>query len=1227
MRPDRLRFCIALLFGISHLATAAELFDQHPGYRSRPLQISASGKTGFTVISPVTSGITFSNQLSETRSIRNRNLVSGSGLAAGDVDGDGRVDLYFCNLDGANVLYRNLGNWRFEDITAEAGVACPDRDATGACFADVDGDGDLDLLVNSLNGGTQLFLNDGKGHFTESTAAGGLSSKRGSTSMALADIDGDGDLDLYVANYRPVTMLDSPGTQFRVEQENGKARVVSINGLPASLPDFTNRFEVGPKGDILEYGEPDDLYLNDGRGHFTRRPFTDGSFRDVDGKPVLQEDRGWGLAVQFHDLNGDGAPDIYVCNDLFTPDRIWMNDGRGGFREISFESIRNSSTFSMGVDVADINRDGFADLFVVDMLSRDREHRLVQVAGSAPSASAPGQFLKRVQVPRNVLQLNRGDGTFAEVAYWAGVEASGWSWGPIFLDVDLDGYEDLLISNGQLRDFQSIDVAARLEEAKAGKAFSFDRMLEVLRQFPGLYTPKVAFRNRRDGTFEEIGAEWGFNQTTLSQGMALADLDGDGDLDVIMNTLNGSATILRNETSAPRIAVRLRGLSPNTAGIGATIRVLGGPVTQSAEMICGGRYLSSDESLRVFAAGSHTNRLQIEVTWRSGKQTRVSDVAADSLCEIEEAGALEKRPATPLDSKAAVSMPWFSDRSGLLKHQHSEDDFDDFAHEPLLPHRLSQLGPGVSWLDVDADGWEDLVIPGGRGGTLAVFHNNAGRGFQRVSEPMLNRPAGRDQTAALGMGNAMIVGSSNYKDGTTNGGCARLYDFARKASGEILLGKSMNVGPVAMSDVDGDGVLELFVGGRSVPGRYPEPAPSVLFRNDGGHFVEVYRWDSLGMVSGAVFTDLEGDGLPELVLATEWGPVRVFTHLGEHPREITAELGLDAFKGWWNSVAAGDFDGDGRMDLVAGNWGMNTKHRVSPEQPLRLHYGDFKGDGGVACVVGSLDPLSGREMFERGLHIYGNILPFLRERASSYTVFAQASLPEMLGEELKQAMILEVNTLSSMVFLNRGGRLDARPLPAEAQWSPVFGLSVGDFDGDGHEDLFLAQNYSGNDLETPRSDAGRGLWLRGNGRGEFQSVPGQESGVAAYGDQRGSALADYDGDGRLDLVLTQNGSETKLYHNERARPGLRVHLKGPAGNPTGAGAVLRLQSKAGKGYAREVHMGGGYWSVDGATQVMTSVDTPEAITVRWPDGSFATAPVPAGTKELTLTWKPKETGR
>ncbi|HXJ57909.1 MAG TPA: VCBS repeat-containing protein [Verrucomicrobiae bacterium] len=1211
-------------------------------HRFAPVLVPPGGRPGFTLLAPSSTGIQFTNSLPQSRHLTNQVLLNGSGVAAGDVDGDGWCDLYFCALDHPNVLYRNLGNWRFQDVTREAGVACAGLTSSGAALVDLDGDGDLDLLVNTVGQGTHVFFNDGRGHFTE---VGILNEGRAGMSLACGDLDGDGYLDVYVTNYRTQALMDMPNTVFNFAEVDGRRVISQVNGRPVSDPDLIHRYRLNARGGIEEDGEPDVLYHNDGGTGFTLIPFDGGAFLDEDGHPLALPPFDWGLSVLIRDLNQDGLPDIWVCNDFDTPDRVWLNQGQGRFRAAPRLSFRKSSHFSMSLDVADLNRDGFDDIFVADMLSHDHLTRMDMMGDRNLPVPQVGVFDNRPDYMMNTLFLNRGDGTYAEIAQAAGVSASGWSWAAVFVDVDLDGYEDLLICNGHERASRSLDVSERLKALRTERKLSVQEMFENRKLFPRQNTPNLAFRNRGDLTFEEISRAWGFDLDGVSHGMALADLDNDGDQDVILNNLNGPASIYRNNSSSPRLAVCLRGNGGNTRGIGARIRVLGGAVpVQSQEMICGGRYLSSDDPMRVFAAGSNDREMNIEVTWRSGRRTLVTAARANRIYEIHEPGPgasppdpLAEPPRKDPKQTPAQALPFFTDLSTLLNHRHQDEPFDDFATQPSLPIKLSQLGPGIAWTDLNDDGWEDLVIGSGKGGRLAVFQNDGRGGFKSMAGGPFDQPAACDQTTILPWRNAvgdptLLVGLANHEDGQTNRPLVQALAWKRSTVLDILPASTFSPGPLALADVDGDGQLDLFVGGRLTPGRYPEPASSLLFRGTGERFVldseNSSKLQAVGLVSGAIFSDLDGDGDPDLVLACDWGPLRIFRN--ERGRlepwdwalAMLATNGsasakrLSELTGGWNAVAAGDFDGDGRLDLVAAGWGMNTRYQAHLNEPAELVYGEFNGDGRIQLVETVFDSDLRKRVPERQLDFLARGMPFLRERYSSNRAFGLASIDEILSTKMSLAHRLSGRDFRSYLFLNRGDHFLARPLPMEAQLAPAFGVCIGDLDGDGHEDLVLAQNFFATQPETPRLDGGRSLWLRGDGHGNFQPVPGQESGLLVYGEQRGAALADFDHDGRVDVVISQNGAQTKLYRNAAARPGLRVRLSGPPGNRDAIGAMLRVQTTERMGPARELHGGSGYWSCDAPVQVLASAERPTGIVVRWPGGKSTTHPIPAGATEI-----------
>jgi len=1247
---NRLMLTTALLAFGGFQVTLALDWEPSNAYRSAQLSVSSSGKPGFTLLNARETVINFTNHLSDAKAAENQIRLNGSGVALGDVDNDGRCDIYFCRLEGPNKLYRNLGNWRFEEVTDSPQLACNDQYSTGSAFADLDADGDLDLLVTGVGTGTRLFRNDGKGKFTEALDSG-LVRRFGATTLALADIEGDGALDLYVVNYRTTTIR---ATGFAVLNAGGKRMI---------RPEDRDQLEYTTEGRVLEHGEADILYRNDGKGHFTTCSWTDGTFADEDGKPLTKPPFDWGLSAMFRDLNGDGSPDLYVCNDFHSSDKIWLNNGQGRFRAIPRLAIRQTSTFSMAVDFGDLNRDGHDDIFVADMLSLLHPRRLMQLAASDFYRPQVGVFEDRPQFDRNTFQLNRGDGAYAEIASYAGLDASDWTWSAILLDVDLDGFEDLLCSTGHMFDTQDLDAEARIQ---AKGPWRRDMIPQKLLMFPKMQQPKVAFHNRQNLTFEEVGKAWGFDQPGVAHGMALADLDNDGDLDVVVNNLNAAAGLYRNDCPAPRVAVRLKGQSGNTSGIGARIGVSGGPVKQTQEIIAGGRYLSSDESIRVFAAGSLTNKLSLEVSWRSGKRSMIDGLKANRIYEIDEASASAARtfqsagsgdfpvarpssaglenPANPQTGKSALpAHPLFEDVSHLLNHKHVDEPFDDFARQPLLPRKLSQLGPGVCWFDVNGDGWDDLIIGAGRSGSMAIFLNNGKGQFDRADSPPSET---RDQTGIVGWQKSpdqamLLAGSSNYEGGLPKGPPVRQFDLKNMTVLDSMPGQISSSGPLALADADGDGDLDLFVGGRSVPGRWPEPAASILFRNQSGRFeVDVERsapFAKIGLVSGAIFTDLNADGFADLVLACEWGPLRVFFNENGRFIEATQRLGLDSFVGWWNGVSAGDFDNDGRIDLVASNWGLNSSYQTARElqaalstnlarpgielatlNPPLLYYGDFDLNGTLDLIEGRFDRTLNKTAPIRGFNAISQGLPIVRERFPSFDAFNKASVFEVGGEALRQAQPLRATWLATTVFLNRASHFEPVILPMEAQLAPTFGISVADFDGDGNEDLFLSQNFFPVQPSSSRLDAGRGLLVKGDGQGGFIPVAGQSSGVLIYGEGRGTAAADYDGDGRTDLVVAQNGAATKLFHNVHAKPGLRVRLRGPAGNSNAIGAAIRLLYREHAGPVREIHAGSGYWSQDGAALVFARASEPMRLGIRWPGGKVTDSEIPVSTKSVIV---------
>lgn len=1191
---------------------------------------------GFTLLSSDVTGIAFSNPLELRQRAENRTLDAGSGVAAGDVDGDELPDLFFASLAGHPVLYKNLGGLKFADVTAEAGIRLDGEVSRGAVFADLDGDGALDLLVSAMGRGVFVFRNDGRGHFTDVTATAGTASRFGSMTLALADVNGDAALDLYVVNNRVEDIRD-----------RGQTQLIRVAGK-LTVPSWQkNRFTIEEEtGQVFEYGEPDALYLNDRTGRFTPVSWTDGTFLDVDGQPLKGPPLDWGLGATFRDFDGDGSPDLYVCNDYWTPDRVYRGNGRGGFQELATLALRHTCLSSMGVDFADLDRDGRPDALIVDMLSREHRLRLRQMPLHPVLPQPPGRFADRPQITRNTLLRNLGGGAFADLVDYAGLSGAEWAWQPLFLDVDLDGFEDVVISAGHIKDVQDLDANEKIDALKrAGQlvpqsfSLGFDapktrqeqftaEIFHGMSHYPALDAPLVAWRNRGDWRFEEKTEAWGLNTPGVHHGIASVDLDGDGDLDLVVNNLNAAAGIYRNESSAPRVAVRLKGRAPNTQGIGAKIFLRHGAVPmQSQEVVSGGRYLSGCDPLLVFATGKATGGMILEVIWRDGKTSTLPGVVPNRLYEIIEQSA---RPAPP-EPPPSRPNPLFADRSERLGHAHHENDFDDFARDPLLPNRLSRLGPGVAWHDLDGDSRADLIVGSGKGGRPGVLLNDGKGGFVPTAAAALAQLVERDQSGLAawtrpGGKATWLAGNANFEDGAAAGTAVQLWDFTDGAAEPrpAIAGNSASVGPVALADLEGRGELTLFVGGRVIPGRYPAAASSRIFRERDGQFVFDEKASALfaaiGLVSGALFSDLNGDGYPDLVLALEWGSLRVFLNERGTFREATDQLGFTEFPGWWNGIAAGDFNGDGRIDLLATNWGLNSKyeHRYDPAHPLQIFYGDFNADGTTQLLECHYERALGKIVSGRGLNPLRAAMPWLRETIPTHAALSIASIAEILGPRFASAKSVAANTLAHTLFLNRGDRFEAVPLPREAQMAPSFGVSIADFDGDGHEDAFLAQNHFAAHPETPRSDAGRGLLLRGDGKGGLAPLPEEASGIAVFGEARGCAVADYDGDGRTDLAVAQNGAATKLFQNLNARPGLRVRLRGAPGNLDGIGAQLRMVFAKGRGPIRELHAGSGYWSQDWLTPILATPEKPVAVWVRWPGGQVTTTKIPPGAKEIII---------
>jgi hypothetical protein len=1195
--------------------------------RWRALDVARS-PGGFTQLDPSVTGVRHANVVDDEHALANRNLILGAGAALGDVDGDGLPDLFLASVERPAALYHNDGAFRFTDVTATSGIVTQGLAVTGGTFADIDGDADLDLLAGTLGGPLKLWVNDGKGTFSDAGAGAGLDSGFAATTLTLADVDGDGDLDLYVATYKTRNALDAIAPQ----QRSFEQVVKKVGGKYVVLPQWEKEYRIEDRPDLggivrSQRAERDLFYLNDGKGHFKSAPILGPRFRDESGKPLATTPDFFTLAARFYDFTGDGAPDLYVCNDFEDPDQVWVNDGKGNFQLLPRLALRQTSNTCMSVDFADVNRDGRTDFFTADMLGRTLAQRQRQIPTHTPLPKRIGLDSAREQWMRNTLQVARGDGSFAQVADMAGVAASDWTWGSAFVDADLDGYEDLLVAAGHRWDVRDADTFERIRNSFPRVAWNREQG-----EFPLLNAHNVAYRNNGDLTFEDIGAKWKFGlDSAVSNGIALADLDGDGDLDVVTTRLNAPPAIYRNEARAPRVAVRLKGEGRN-GGVGAMVTVEArGLPTQSREVTAGGMYLSGSEQLLSFAVGTDTAPV-IRVRWADGTRDSLR-TGSNRLYEIAKRETDERGSESP-GPGPQVPQPLFEDATRLLAgHAHVDLPFDDYARQPLLPNKFSQLGPGVAWFDADGDGKDDLFVGTGRGGRLAMLRNEGSRFAKRESPGAV---AAWDLTALLPVADgkgalSLLAGQSNYEitkpDDAKTVSPVLSFSFGAKLETSNLNFQTsdVSIGPLALGDLNGDGNPDLFVGARVMPGAWPIPGESKIYLRtaSGGWMLDTASaavMRGLGLVTAAIWSDLNGDGWSELVVASEFGPVRILQNFRGVLRDLTTELALAGRSSRWNGLNTGDFDGDGLLDIVVTSWGRNTPWHATEKQPHELMVGRFPGTA-VGILPVQVDPKSRQPVPLESFSRLGVAVPLVRERISTFAQYAASTAAQVLGDAARSAITVGATTYDHGILLNRGILFEWKPLPPEAQLAPAFAPIVADFDGDGNEDLFLSQNFTATEIGLPRFDAGLGQLLRGDGKGGFSAVSVQGSGIRVPGDGRGAATADFDGDGRADLVVAQNGGPTTLWRNSSGSPGLRVRAQAGVWNPIGAGTLLRVvrgNGKDARGPARELHAGGGYWSSDSPTTVLALPADATAIWVRWPGGREETVPLQRGDRDVIL---------
>ncbi len=1179
-----------------------------PALQAAPLRERlADDGPRFRRLDPSRTGMDFTNLL------RRENVVAyvytGAGVAVGDYDGDGRPDVYLVSQDGPNRLFRQVAPLQFEDVTAAAGgLDGGDAWGSAAAFADVDDDGDLDLYVCNLESPNLLYENQGDGTFRERAGAHGLDTVAASMGVAFADYDNDGDLDAYLLTNRVLGSQLPPAIVADVTLPKAirktKAELfppyptfaVAADGalkVPQGYADFYAT--IGDR--VFVAGQADRLLRNDG-GHFSEVSAVAGV-----------HDQGNGLSVVWWDYDGDGHLDLYVANDLHSPDHLYRNLGDGRFEDVTKTALPHTTFFSMGCDFGDLDNDGRLDLCVADMSSTTHYMGKLLMGNMGTHR----WFLENADPPqymRNAAFLNTGTGRFLEGAYLANLASTDWTWSLLLRDLDEDGRLDLFATNG---------IPVFTDDPDAGRRFDAlwkeghqQQALEVYRGLRRMEEKNIARRNLGDLKFADVGEQWGLDELGVGQGAVICDLDGDGDQDVIVNNLNDPVSVFENRSAAShRVLVQLRGTTSNSAGIGSRITVTAGGVTQTRLLMPTRGYMSAGDPVEHFGLGEATRIERLEVRWPTGAVQTFTELAADQLYTIGESGAV-----APAATAKAIEPGRFV-ASDAIAVRHAERAFDDFAVQPLLPHRLSRLGPGIACGDVNGDGRDDVWVGGaaGQAGTLLLTKSDGTYAAQagpwaddHECEDMgavsidVDSDGDLDLYVASG-GVEAEQGSELLRDRLyLNDGKGGFSEAPASATPDDRFSSSC----VVAADYDRDGDLDLFVGGRVVPGRYPEGPPSRLLRNDAGKFVDVTAavapmLADAGMVTSAVWSDLDGDAWPDLAVAAHWQPVRVLRNdAGKKLTDNTAALGLAAVRGLWNGLAAADLDGDGDFDLIATNQGLNTKYKASAADPLRVFARDFDGNGSFDVV--ECKQQKGTALPVRGLSCSSEAMPFLSEKFPTYDAFAKATLGQIYGEEqLAQSLEVGADELQHVVFENRGGSFGLHHLPRLAQISTGYGIGVADFDGDGDLDLVLAQNTWSPEPETGRTDGGLGLLLENRGGLQFEPVPPARAGIVVPADMKGLAVLDLDRDTSPDFVMTVNDGVTRAFRDTRARF-MAVRLRGAPGNPTAIGARITWIGDDGGRLVRELQAGSGYLSQSAAVAFFAWQSSAGRFEVRWPDG-------------------------
>lgn len=1059
-------------------------------------------------------GIKFRNPLQFTETfnvLTYGNFYYGGGVSIGDINKDGLSDIYFTGNMVGSRLYLNQGDFKFKEIAKQAGVFAEGLWNTGTTMADVNGDGLLDIYVcrsaasNPEKRKNLLFVNNGDLTFTEKGSEFGVDDSGYTTQGAFFDYDNDGDLDLYILNHS-VLEYSTLGKMTRYHKK------------------------------LKNEAYSDKLLRND-----------NGRFVNVtDDSGLISNILGFGLGIALSDINNDGFIDIYVSNDFNEQDYLYLNNGDGTFKEGLENYIGHTPLYSMGSDIADINNDGFTDIMALDMLP-EGNHRIKMTSG--PDNYEKLNHLKQNgfynQTMRNMLQLNRGGDYFSEIGQFSGVSNTDWSWASLFTDLDNDGYKDLFITNGYKKDYTNMDflnyiVQEKINERKNNVKI---KLTELIDKMPSILEENYTYKNNGDLTFTKMNVDWGIDQKTFSNAAAYADLNNDGQMDLIVTNLENQAFIYRNNSKKfsqnNYLKIALEGMGKNSMGIGAKVKVKAGGMTQTQEMFNTRGYQSSVDFNLNFGIGKSKTIDQVEVIWPNQKKQIITTVQPNQKLTL-----FQKDATLDVEGNKVAKNQIFQEVK-KIDFTHKENNYNDFKREIMLPHMLSTLGPKLAVGDVNGDGLEDAFIGGAKGVVGGIFLQTRSGGFVQSSKINLKSDAASEDMGALFFDadgdkdmDLYVVSGGNEFDKTDPALKDRLY--INRGKGNFV--KSKNNLPdfissgsvVKATDYDQDGDQDLFVGARVLPNEYPYAPNSYLLENNGkGIFKDVTEkkamgLKNIGMVSDALWTDFNGDTLPDLMLVGEWMPITLFVNQNGNFKNISEEVGFKNSEGWWNALAQADFDQDGDMDYVAGNFGLNSQLKTSVDYPIGIYAKDYDNNGSVDPILSCYDEGKNYPVFSKD--DIQQQLTILKNRFVRYKEYAGLTMDQVFTpEELKGSKVLYAKNFETSFIENLGnGQFKVSALPKATQFSPIYGLTTGDFNQDGHLDIVMGGNFTASRVKFGHYDAIKGICLLGDGKGQFKHINASDSGLMVSGEVRDiQKIVSVQGEEHL--IFSRNNDSPKIF--------------------------------------------------------------------------------------------------